>query len=112
MATQIGATTTAISQSKLVHGARVHGFESGSIALFFLQTVQQIKRFFKILAGFTLLLLGAIMLVTPGPGWLAIAFGLALLAGQYVWARRLLNRLKTQGERIRDTFLPNQSAKS
>jgi len=39
-----------------------------------------VKRFFKIVIGFTLLLLGVVMLVTPGPGWVAIGLGLMLLA--------------------------------
>lgn len=75
------------------------------------QTVQQVKRFFKILAGFTLLGAGAIMVVTPGPGWLAIAGGLALLAAEYVWARRLLDALKSQTERLRDCILPSANSK-
>ncbi|HLE37981.1 MAG TPA: PGPGW domain-containing protein [Candidatus Acidoferrales bacterium] len=68
----------------------------------FFKTVQQAKRFFIILIGFTLLLLGVLMLVTPGPGWAAIFGGLALLAAEFVWARRLLNHLKAQGVKIRD----------
>src|SRR2546429_5970411 len=72
-----------------------------------LKTVQQAKRFFKILMGFTLLLAGGIMLVTPGPGWLTIVLGLAVLAAEFVWARRLLDRLKAQGIRLRETVLPN-----
>jgi uncharacterized protein (TIGR02611 family) len=75
------------------------------------QTVQQVKRFFKILAGFTLLGAGAIMLLTPGPGWLAIAGGLALLAAEFVWARRLLNTLKSQTARLRDSLLPSANSK-
>ena len=69
-------------------------------------TVQQAKRLVKVIIGFTLLLLGVIMLVTPGPGWVAIGFGLALLAAEFVWARRLLNRLKAEGTRLRDAILP------
>jgi uncharacterized protein (TIGR02611 family) len=48
----------------------------------------------KIVAGFTLLVLGVALLVLPGPGWLTIAAGLAILAGEFEWARRLLDRLK------------------
>jgi tellurite resistance protein TerC len=70
----------------------------------FFRTVQQAKRFVKILIGFTLLAAGVLMLVTPGPGWLTIALGLAVLAAEFVWARRLLNHLKEQGVRLRDTF--------
>ena len=77
-----------------------------------LETVQQVKRFFKILAGFTLLAVGAVMLVTPGPGWAAIIGGLAILAAEYVWARRLLNRLKSGGVRLRQTVMPSWNPKS
>ena len=79
----------------------------------FLKTVQQAKRFFTILGGFTVLLAGVVMLVTPGPGWVTIAVGLAILAGEFVWARRLLDRLKEQGGKIRDAvFQSNQSKNS
>ena len=73
-------------------------------------TVQQAKRWVKVVIGFTLLFLGVVMLVTPGPGWVAIGFGLALLAAEFVWARRLLNRLKAEGTRLRDVILPHTPA--
>ena len=73
---------------------------------------QQIKRFFKIVGGFTLLLVGIVMLVTPAPGWVAILGGLALLAAEFVWARRLLNRLKFEGERLRQTVIPSWTSKT
>ncbi len=77
-----------------------------------LKTVQQAKRFFKILIGFTLLLAGAIMVFTPGPGWLTIALGLAVLAAEFIWARRLLDHLKAQGVRIRNTIRPPNNVKN
>jgi uncharacterized protein (TIGR02611 family) len=64
-------------------------------------SLQQAKRLVKIVVGFTLLLLGVIMLVTPGPGIVVIGLGLALLAAEFVWARRLLNRLKAQSDRLK-----------
>ena len=42
------------------------------------------------------------MLVTPGPGWLVIFFGLGLLAAEFVWARRLMDRIKREGGRVKD----------
>ena len=68
------------------------------------ETVRQAKRVLKLLAGFMLLGAGIIMLVTPGPGWVAIALGLALLAGEFSWARKLLKRVKAGGGRLRDVF--------
>jgi uncharacterized protein (TIGR02611 family) len=71
----------------------------------FFHTIEQVRRFFKILGGFTLLGLGAVMLVTPGPGWLAIFLGLTLLAAEFVWARRLMDRIKEQGTRLKGSVL-------
>lgn len=50
--------------------------------------------------GFVLLLMGLIMMVTPGPGLLFIFFGLSILALEIEWAREL-NKQGLQGlERI------------
>ena len=46
--------------------------------------------------GFILLILGLIMLVTPGPGILFIFFGLSILALEIEWAREL-NKQGVQG---------------
>jgi uncharacterized protein (TIGR02611 family) len=67
------------------------------------KTIQQAKRFFKILVGFTLLVAGILMVVTPGPGILTILIALGVLAAEFVWARRLLDRLKEQGLRLRES---------
>jgi len=69
----------------------------------FFRTIDQVRRFFKILAGFTLLGLGAVMIVTPGPGWLVIFLGLTLLAAEFVWARRLMERMKQEGTKLKDS---------
>jgi uncharacterized protein (TIGR02611 family) len=66
------------------------------------RTVEQVRRAFRIVAGFTLLLVGIVMLITPGPGWLVIFLGLSLLAAEFIWARRLMDRMKREGGRVRD----------
>ena len=45
---------------------------------------------------------GLVMLVTPGPGLLVIAAGLAVLATEFVWAERILTRLRDRIEMERD----------
>jgi uncharacterized protein (TIGR02611 family) len=45
-------------------------------------------------AGSAVTLVGVIMLVTPGPGLVVIAAGLAILATEYVWARDLLHKVR------------------
>ena len=78
----------------------------------FFHTIGQVRRFSKILGGFTLLGLGAVMLVTPGPGWLVIFLGLTLLAAEFVWARRLMNKMKEQGTRLKESVLPSRKPNS
>jgi uncharacterized protein (TIGR02611 family) len=69
------------------------------------RTIDQVKRFFKVLGGFTLLLVGAVMIFTPGPGWVVMFLGLTLLAAEFVWAKRLMERMKDQGTRIKDSVM-------
>jgi hypothetical protein len=54
----------------------------------------KVARLAKIASGFTLILAGLFMLVLPGPGILSILGGLALIAQEYVWARRLSDWVK------------------
>lgn len=42
------------------------------------------------------ILAGIAMLVLPGPGWLTIFLGLAILGSEFSWARRLLHWLRLQ----------------
>jgi uncharacterized protein (TIGR02611 family) len=71
-----------------------------------INSFQQAKRIVKVIIGFTLLALGIAMIATPGPGWLTIMLALGILAAEFVWARRLLDRMKEQGVRLRDTVMP------
>ena len=71
-----------------------------------INSFQQAKRIVKVIIGFTLLALGIVMIATPGPGWLTIMLALGILAAEFVWARRLLDRMKEQGVRLRDTVMP------
>lgn len=70
-----------------------------------LRTVEQARRILLILVGFTLLALGIIMIFTPGPGTPVILMGLGLLAAEFVWARRIMERIKREAERFKDTVL-------
>ena len=51
------------------------------------------------IAGFVVLLAGVVMLFTPGPGWAVIVFALAILALEFAWAERALERVIDQMER-------------
>ena len=45
--------------------------------------------------GFTVLLIGIAMVVLPGPAVVVIPLGLAILATEFLWAKRLLERART-----------------
>lgn len=64
-------------------------------------TLKQARRLIVIVVGFTVLLIGLAMIVLPGPAVLVIPIGLAILATEFVWARRLLQRMKQEAERLR-----------
>ena len=49
--------------------------------------------------GGTVLLLGLVMLVLPGPAVLVIPAGLAILATEFLWARRALRKCKGAARR-------------
>ena len=57
------------------------------------------------LVGFALLVVGAVMMVTPGPGLIVIIAGLAILATQYAWAERALDAAKTRAAKAKDAAL-------
>jgi len=88
------------------HRLRIVGYGDGDWATMSV-TLPQARRLIRIVVGFTILGLGIAALVLPGPGWLIIGLGLSILATEFVWARRLLDRLKSAtgkvGKVIRST---------
>jgi hypothetical protein len=44
--------------------------------------------------GTTILLLGIVMVVLPGPAFIVIPIGLAVLATEFAWARRAVRRAR------------------
>ena len=56
--------------------------------------VTWLKRAVVAVIGFTVLLIGLAMVVLPGPAIVVIPLGLAILATEFVWARRLLERAR------------------
>jgi uncharacterized protein (TIGR02611 family) len=63
----------------------------------------RIVRFVVAIFGFLVVLAGLAMLVLPGPGLLVIAIGLGILALEFVWAERLLERTVDKMEDAADT---------
>jgi tellurite resistance protein TerC len=66
--------------------------------------------------GGTVVILGVLLLVLPGPGLAVIALGVAILAVEFAWAKRVLDRGKVAIEGVKRRFRPaergNRNAKS
>lgn len=59
-------------------------------------TVRQTRRLVLFVIGATVVLIGVVMIVTPGPAVVVIPGGLAILAIEFAWARRLLRRARVE----------------
>lgn len=66
-----------------------------------IRTLGQAKRLVVIVIGFTALVAGIAMIVLPGPAIIVIPVGLAVLATEFIWARKLLVAVKERIERMR-----------
>jgi uncharacterized protein (TIGR02611 family) len=58
------------------------------------ESIKTVKRIIVAIFGFTVLIIGIVMIVLPGPALIVIPLGLAILASEFLWARRLLKKLK------------------
>ena len=65
-----------------------------------------LKRIVVAIVGFTVLLIGVAMMILPGPAFIVIPLGLAILATEFVWAQRLLTKARAyfdkQRQRVAD----------
>ncbi|BCB95465.1 hypothetical protein JZK55_03870 [Dissulfurispira thermophila] len=60
------------------------------------RSIGQVKKVIIGVIGFTVLLIGVAMIVLPGPAFVVIPLGLGILATEFVWARKLLIKIKTK----------------
>ena len=67
-------------------------------------TLRTMRQLFILLIGLTVLLIGVIMIVLPGPSILIIPLGLAILGIEFAWARRWLAKFKS--------YLPRRKPKA
>jgi uncharacterized protein (TIGR02611 family) len=59
-----------------------------------LENIKVVKRVIVSVVGATVLLIGIALLVLPGPAFIVIPVGLAILATEYAWARRWLRKVR------------------
>jgi tellurite resistance protein TerC len=54
--------------------------------------------------GTTIIIIGIVLIVLPGPAFIVIPIGLAVLASEFVWARRLLERGRAHVSKLRERW--------
>jgi len=59
-----------------------------------------VRRLIILVVGLTVVLIGMALLVLPGPAVIVIPAGLAILATEFIWARKLLNKMKSEAARL------------
>ena len=55
------------------------------------------------IVGFTVLAIGIAMIALPGPAFIVIPAGLAILGLEFAWARRWLTKVKEKAEAVART---------
>ena len=68
---------------------------------FGLESRPRLRRFLIGTIGFSVVLIGLVMIVLPGPAILIVPLGFALLASEFAWARRVWRRGTILVSRIR-----------
>ena len=72
-------------------------------------TYRAARRVAIAVVGATVLILGIVMIVAPGPALIVIPIGLAILGLEFAWARLWLKRLRTT---ISNNFSNNRGKKA
>ena len=66
-----------------------------------IHTIKQAKRLAITVIGFTILAIGIAMIVLPGPAVVVIPVGLALLATEFIWAKKFMLAVKNRIDGMR-----------
>jgi uncharacterized protein (TIGR02611 family) len=83
------------------------------VSVWDLENIKVVKRVIVSVVGATVLLIGVALLVLPGPAFIVIPIGLAILASEYGWARRWLRKVRRMASDVvssRSRTTPKDSA--
>jgi tellurite resistance protein TerC len=71
-------------------------------------TYRWARRIAVAVVGGTVLLVGFALIVLPGPAFVVIPLGLAILGLEFAWARRWLRKVKDRSAQVVDYFRTNE----
>jgi uncharacterized protein (TIGR02611 family) len=90
MSSRLGTEQSIGSPSWMKQVSRIWDTENIKIA----------RRVIVSVVGATVLLIGVALLVLPGPAFIVIPIGLAILATEYAWARRWLKKVRRMASNV------------
>ena len=71
------------------------------VARFGIELRPRLRRFLIATIGFSVVLIGLVMIALPGPAIIIVPLGFAILASEFAWARRVWRRGTILVSRIR-----------
>jgi uncharacterized protein (TIGR02611 family) len=83
------------------------------VSVWKLENIKIVKRVIVSVVGGTVLLIGVALLILPGPAFIVIPVGLAILASEYAWARHWLRKVRRMASDVvssRSRTTPEDSA--
>jgi uncharacterized protein (TIGR02611 family) len=66
-----------------------------------IKSLNQLKRIIVAIIGGTIVIIGLFMIVLPGPAFIVIPLGLSILATEFIWAKKLIEKFKDQFEKLK-----------
>jgi tellurite resistance protein TerC len=82
------------------------------IVRFGLESRPRLRRFLIGTIGISVVLIGLVMIVLPGPAIIIVPIGLAILASEFGWARRVWRRGQILVSRVRGRPVPSQAGET
>jgi tellurite resistance protein TerC len=82
------------------------------ITRFGLDSRPTLRRFLIGTIGFSVVLIGLVMIVLPGPAFIVVPLGVAILATEFAWARRVWRRGQILVSRVRGKPIPPEPVKT
>ncbi|MBA4405710.1 hypothetical protein C0389_00385 [bacterium] len=65
------------------------------------KSLKQVKRIIVGVIGASILIVGIAMIVLPGPAFIVIPLGLSILATEFLWAKKIIDKFKEKFEELK-----------
>jgi uncharacterized protein (TIGR02611 family) len=82
------------------HSIGSHSWMKRLSSIWNVENIKVVRRVIVSVIGATVLLIGVALLVLPGPAFIVIPIGLAILATEYAWARRWLKKARRMASNV------------